>query len=120
MKPAVIVVKDGVVDEAILCQTGEEAETLFLKRCASFFSNWDEYSQEDIDEILEQGYEKTSLFGSVCLTWMEETESSLDEKLIDLVLEQIKSDNAVKDWTAIVELLKSCPVENLKAFLSEE
>ena len=41
------------------------------------------------------------------------------ETLIDKVLEQIQGDIKVQDLTAIEELIKSVPVENLRGFLSE-
>ncbi len=42
------------------------------------------------------------------------------ETLIGKVLEQIQKDIKSKDLTAIVELLKAIPEENLKGYLSEE
>lgn len=39
--------------------------------------------------------------------------------LIDSVINQIKEDIGHSDLTAIVELLKSVPVENLKSYLPE-
>jgi len=44
----------------------------------------------------------------------------MDEKLLDLVTEQIKIDIENEDTTAIYELLNFVPEENLKGFLSEE
>jgi len=41
------------------------------------------------------------------------------QKLVDKVIEQIKKDIADGDVTAIDELLKFCPVENLRGYLSE-
>jgi len=41
------------------------------------------------------------------------------ENLIDLVLMQIEEDIKKGDLTAIEELLKATPTENLKAFLYE-
>ena len=42
------------------------------------------------------------------------------ETFVNKALEQIQEDIKAQDLTAIEELLKSVPVENLQAFLSEE
>jgi hypothetical protein len=44
----------------------------------------------------------------------------MNEKLIDLVLEQIQADVLVGDYTALVELLKFVPEQYLRGYLSEE
>jgi hypothetical protein len=41
------------------------------------------------------------------------------DALIDLVIQQIKKDLDTGDETAIAELLKFLPTENLQSFLSE-
>jgi len=41
------------------------------------------------------------------------------EELIDRVVDQIKLDVRCGDYSAIQELMKLCPVENLIAFLPE-
>ena len=41
------------------------------------------------------------------------------QKLVDKVINEMKLDIAVGDWTAIDELLKFCPIENLKGYLPE-
>jgi hypothetical protein len=44
----------------------------------------------------------------------------MDNKtLVNLVIEQMKRDIEVQDWTAIAELLEHIPEENLTAFLPE-
>lgn len=53
------------------------------------------------------------------LTKTEETET-LEENLIDTVIEEIKSDILVGDLTAIFALLTFVPVKNLISFLPEE
>ena len=68
MVPCVIVIKDQIVDENILCKDSEEAEKLFFAKCEESISNWDEYSEEDKEAILENGVaEKAN--GSICLSW---------------------------------------------------
>lgn len=42
-----------------------------------------------------------------------------DEALIDAVVEQMKLDISVEDWTAIYELLARTPEDALVAFLSD-
>jgi preprotein translocase subunit SecA len=45
---------------------------------------------------------------------------SMNQKLIDRAIEQIKKDVESGDLTAIDELLKYVPAKNLEAFLSED
>lgn len=51
---------------------------------------------------------------------MENTRSELLHKLIGDVITQIRNDFYNQDLTAIYELLLSCPIKNLIAFLPEE
>lgn len=51
---------------------------------------------------------------------MVKDKEQMTENLIDLVLEQISKDIESGDLTAIEELLKAVPEENLKGYLSEE
>lgn len=44
----------------------------------------------------------------------------MNERIFELALEQIVKDVEAKDLTAIAELLKFVPEENLFSFLSEE
>jgi hypothetical protein len=44
----------------------------------------------------------------------------MNQELIDKVIEQIKLDVEMGDFTVIEELLKYCPEENLQGFLSED
>ncbi len=43
----------------------------------------------------------------------------IDESFIDVVIEQMKLDIAVGDWTAIAELLTHIPEDVLVGFLSD-
>ena len=49
----------------------------------------------------------------------ESVNEAVDQALIDQVVDQIMRDIEMGDQTAIEELLKSCPEENLRGFLSE-
>ena len=73
MIPCVIVILDGVVEENIQCNNSEHAESVFLDKCASNLSNWDEYTADDREVCLEDGY---AIFGrgSVCLSWASSPE----------------------------------------------
>jgi hypothetical protein len=64
--PIVVVVKDGIVDEAVICKDDEHAKRVFLDLCAERISNWGDYTVKDIDAVLEQGFEEFGN-GSVCL-----------------------------------------------------
>lgn len=46
----------------------DKAEDCFKTIARHKFSNWDEYSAEDISSVLDNGYETTSN-GSLCLSW---------------------------------------------------
>ena len=50
----------------------------------------------------------------------EDLSEDQKQELVDDVIEQMKDDISTEDWTAIDELLKSCPVENLISYLPEE
>lgn len=69
LKPYIIVIRDNVI-ETVTPSTQEACERDFLDCVHSNISNWDEYSQSDLDAITEDGYEKFDN-GSVCLTWVE-------------------------------------------------
>ena len=49
----------------------------------------------------------------------ESVNEAVDQALIDSVIDQIIRDIEIGDQTAIEELLKSCPEDKLKGFLSE-
>ena len=55
----------GVHDEIY-----QEAEKQFLAICKEYIWNFDEYSQEDIDYILEKGYEIWGGDNSVLIHWI--------------------------------------------------
>ncbi len=50
---------------------------------------------------------------------MESVNEAVDQELMDQVIVQIKRDCDMGDYTAIEELLMSCPEENLRGFLSD-
>ena len=49
----------------------------------------------------------------------EEVKEAVDQELMDEVIMQVKRDCDMGDYTAIEELLMSCPEANLRGFLSE-
>ncbi len=66
---SVIVVNDNnQVIENRPFTIGEEAEEHFLSFCRTYISNFDEYTKEDIDIILENGFEKTG-HNSISIMW---------------------------------------------------
>ena len=50
---------------------------------------------------------------------MESVNEAVDSELMDEVIIQIKRDCDMGDYTAIEELLMSCPEDKLRGFLSE-
>ena len=61
---AIVVVKEGIVDNIEVVSGNDEsminarAEEIFLETCAEQFSNWSDYTVEDIDKVVENGFEK--------------------------------------------------------------
>ena len=74
---SVVVIKEGVVDEVILLsgsnrdEASEKAEAIFRDKCATYVSNWDEYTSDDIACCLDDGYVQFGTCGSVCISWPE-------------------------------------------------
>lgn len=63
---SVIVIKDNVLNEAVW--TGpdrDQGEQQFLDACQLNISNWDEYTAENVEDVLDNGYEQFGN-GSVC------------------------------------------------------
>lgn len=58
----VVLVRDDVIEELIAFKDDAQgcwlAEVCFLKLCAANFTNWDEYTSDDIDNILAEGVER--------------------------------------------------------------
>lgn len=69
--PFIVIIRDYVIN-TINQSTKETCERDFLDACVVNISNWDEYSQEDKDDCVENG---NALFGngSICLTWVDVT-----------------------------------------------
>lgn len=71
---SVVLIKDSVIEEnhVFIGEHGycmEKAEAKFLDLCQTNISNWDEHSQVDIGNILENGYYEFGNGNSVCLSW---------------------------------------------------
>jgi hypothetical protein len=75
----VVVIKDNLVHDNIMCNDNVHAEKVFFDKLAENLSNWDEYTEEDREAVLEDGYENFGN-GSVCLTWaMSPAEQGVSE-----------------------------------------
>ena len=68
----VIVVKNVAIEENVAVRNPNDAERIFLEFCAKYLSNFDEYTQEDIDVMLEEGYEGFR-DGFIAISWAEVT-----------------------------------------------
>lgn len=71
----VIVIQDGVVDENHLFigsheEISELANKKFIDLCKQRFSNFDAYTPDDIESILDDGFAEYGR-GSICITWPE-------------------------------------------------
>lgn len=73
---SVIVIKDSVVDSFVCFPDTREgnacAEMLFRERMSEQLSNFDEYTEEDIQACLDEGYAIYG-HGSICIAHNEET-----------------------------------------------
>ena len=66
---SVIVVNDTkeILDN-IPFKDGEQAEKKFLDLCKNYIPNFDKYTDEDIDIILENGYDNFGI-GLIAINW---------------------------------------------------
>lgn len=48
-----------------------EAEKVFLEKCSEHIWNFDEYTEDDKDVLIEQGYECYGSGNSICITHIE-------------------------------------------------
>ena len=65
---AVVVVRDKVVDALWLFDSVVKATVKFFDECASSLSNWEDYTVEDRDAVIMDGYAEFGK-GSVCIVW---------------------------------------------------
>lgn len=71
---SVIVIKNDVVDANYLFSgehsrnVAEQAELKFYDLCSQYVSNWDEYTDEDKEIVVDEGY-CGFVTGSVCISW---------------------------------------------------
>ena len=72
----IIAIRDNNLDENnLICgeirsEVERRAEKVFQDKCSQNISNWDDYTTEDIEEVLEEGY---IIFGhgSIYMFWPE-------------------------------------------------
>ena len=64
---AVTIVKNNVVDALWIYPNSESAEERFLLECSKRINNWAGYTPDDVDTILDNGYEEFEN-GSICIT----------------------------------------------------
>ncbi len=72
--------RNGIVEKVIPFQLSQFCQELslsmakkyFFNECESNISNWDEYSDEDMDKVLKQSYEKFGINCSINLIKSEE------------------------------------------------
>lgn len=71
---AVVCISEGVTESVKLfkgedrSEISSQAEQHFLDLCREKIWNFDEYTQDDIDAILDNGYEKYG-DNSICICW---------------------------------------------------
>lgn len=81
--PCVVVIRDGVVYDHVLCDDSEHAERVFLDKLAERLSNWDEYDADQRQAVLDNGYEEFGS-GSVCLSWAmsPDADDAAEQKIV--------------------------------------
>ena len=67
--PYVIMIQNDLVTDTYKCKNGEQAEKKFLEICKERLSNFNEYNQDDISVILEDGFERYG-DGSISIIWL--------------------------------------------------
>ena len=73
----VVVIKDNVIESNFLFTDSEKADKKFKDLAKEYVSDWDTYSEADIDSILDNGYvEFPDSNGSVCISWPELEENA--------------------------------------------
>ena len=92
--PKIMKMKKALMDKGM--KSGDAMD----KACARYG-----FDPDDVSEYLQKKNESVN--------------EAVDQALIDQVVDQIMRDIEMGDQTAIEELLKSCPEENLRSFLSE-
>ena len=68
-KPVVFVIENICIELSTVCKNGEHAEKVLLERLSECLSNFDEYTSEDIDKVLEDGGENFGN-GRVEILWL--------------------------------------------------
>ena len=68
---AVIIIGNAVVDYSIPFTNDKEAESNFLAVCKENISNFDEYSKDDIEYLLDNGYATFDFNNSICIHWFD-------------------------------------------------
>ena len=62
----VIEIQDSVIDGVHLCDSSKEAEFKFIELCREKIPNFNERTFDDIEDILDNGYEKWGN-NSICI-----------------------------------------------------
>ena len=75
---------------------------------------------ENRREYIEEQMEEEEMQGQIADHMLANQEVAMTDKLIDAVLEQIKSDVESRDMTAIEELVSTLPVDRLRGYLPED
>ena len=65
----IVINSSGIVEANIPFITAEEAEQRFLESCRRYISNFDEYDNEDIKYILDNGFEEFGNKGLIAISW---------------------------------------------------
>jgi hypothetical protein len=67
MTPYILLIDNNLLKEAIKCNK-HTIEARFLDLCATKLSNWEDYTPDDIEDVLESGYVRYG-DGSITMAW---------------------------------------------------
>ena len=73
-------ITDNLPNELLFATNSqEEATEHFLDACETHISNFDEYTDEDVENVLNDGYERIGAIGSVVMLDLSNTNGYSDE-----------------------------------------
>lgn len=119
---------DGILDELVHIGIDRKvAVDHFLDTCKTVITNWDDYDEADVSELLDNGYE---LCGRGCILLIDTSNCKTDDEIRDELTKQPAGDMtvaeivqdgelALKEGMTVDEILELCG-NNLDACESHE
>lgn len=87
--------RDGILKELVHVGVDHDVATLrFLEACDTSITNWGEYSQDDVSDVLDDGYAK---FGGGCVMFIDTDGVTSDEAIRDQLMKQPAGDVTITE-----------------------